>query len=87
MSVVYFFYVLRCADDSLYCGVTRDLEKRLKEHNSDGARGAKYVRARRPAELAYVEEHADKSTAMKREYEVKQWTKKRKELLVARSRN
>jgi putative endonuclease len=82
----YFFYIVRCADNSLYCGVTNNLEKRLKEHNSEGARGAKYVRARRPASIEYHENYSDKSSAMKREYEVKQWTKERKESLVSNAK-
>ncbi len=82
---MYFFYILRCSDNSLYCGVTNNLEKRLKEHNSDGSRGAKYLRARKPVTLIYSEKYPDKPSAMSREYEVKQLSKSQKETLVKHS--
>lgn len=66
----YYFYVLLCADQSLYAGYTNDLAKRLKTHN-DG-QGAKYTKARRPVQMIYSEIFSDKSQAMKREY----WFKK-----------
>ena len=47
---MWYVYLLRCADATLYCGVTTDMERRLREHNA-GSRGAKYTRARRPVEL------------------------------------
>lgn len=50
----WYVYLMRCADDTLYCGMTDDIEKRLKAHNS--GKGAKYTRARLPVELAYSEE-------------------------------
>lgn len=62
-------YLLRCADDTLYCGITNDLDKRLAAHNAGTA--AKYTRARGPVELAYVERCADKSAALKREMAIK----------------
>lgn len=78
----YYFYILRCADNSLYCGVTTNLEKRLQEHNLDNSKGAKYTRAKRPVILVYCEKYPDIKTAMKREAEVKKWTKAQKEMLV-----
>jgi putative endonuclease len=61
-------YLLRCADDTLYCGCTNDVERRLVAH----ARGrVKYTRGRLPVELAHVEAVADKSAALKREHEWK----------------
>lgn len=80
MPMAYFFYILRCADNSLYCGITNDVQSRLKEHNQ--GKGSKYVRSRLPATLAYTEEHADISSALKREADVKKWSKIRKEELV-----
>lgn len=62
-------YLLRCADDTLYCGITNDLDKRLAAHNAGTA--AKYTRARGPVVLAYVESCADKSAALKRELAIK----------------
>lgn len=79
---MYYFYILRCADNSLYCGVTTDLERRVKEHNSDNSKASKYTRARRPVELVYTEEHEDLKSAMKREAQVKSWPKVKKEVLV-----
>ncbi len=76
----YYFYMLRCADNSLYCGITNDVQSRLKEHNA--SKGSKYVRSRLPATLAYAEEYTDISRALKREAEVKKWSKIRKEELV-----
>lgn len=64
-----FVYLLRCSDNSLYCGWTTDLEKRIEAHNS--GRGAKYTKSRRPVELVYAEECESKSAAMKREWFIK----------------
>lgn len=65
----WYCYLLRCADDSLYCGITNDLDKRLAAHNAGTA--AKYTRTRGPVELAYVEPCADRSAASKRERQIK----------------
>lgn len=62
-------YLLRCADDTLYCGITNDLDKRLTTHNA--GEGAKYTRGRTPVILVYQESCADKSTALKRELQIK----------------
>ena len=79
---MYYFYILRCADDSLYCGVTTDLERRVEEHNSNNSLASKYTRARRPVELVYAEKHEDRESASKREAQVKKWPKAKKEALV-----
>ena len=79
---MYHFYILRCSDDSLYCGMTSNLEKRLKEHNSNGSKGAKYLRAKKPVNLVYSETYADIKTAMSREYQIKKWTRAKKEALI-----
>ena len=79
---MHYFYILRCADNSLYCGMTLNLENRLKEHNSTGSRGAKYLRGKKPVVLVYFEKHPDIKTAMRREIEVKGWTKEKKEALI-----
>lgn len=62
-------YLLRCADDTLYCGITNDIEKRLVAHNA--GEGAKYTRGRTPVTLLYRESCADKSAALKREIQIK----------------
>jgi len=67
---MYFVYLLRCVDDTLYTGITTDLVRRIEEHNSSD-KGAKYTRIRRPVTLVYSEKHADRSLASKREYEIK----------------
>lgn len=69
----WFCYLLRCADDSLYCGITNDLEKRLAAHNAGTA--SKYTRVRLPVELVYAEQCADRSEASKREMEIKSLTR------------
>ena len=78
----WFVYLLRCADRSLYCGITTDLAKRLRQHNGELVGGAKYTRVRRPCELVYSEEAPSRSEASKREHEMKHLSKKSKESLV-----
>lgn len=77
---MYYVYMLRCRDGSLYSGITTDLERRLKVHNS--GKGAKYTRSRLPVALAYYEEAEDKSAALKREVELKKLTHPQKEALI-----
>ncbi len=79
----YFVYILKCNDDTLYTGIAIDVEKRLIEHNSS-AKGAKYTKARRPVELVYKEEHKNRSDACKREYAIKQLSRKEKKDLIDR---
>ena len=78
-----YVYILRCSDDTLYTVWTNDLEKRIKAH-SNGT-GAKYTRGRGPVELVYFEEFDDKKDAMKREYEIKKYTRSKKEWLIKSS--
>ncbi len=79
---MYYVYMLRCKDDSLYTGYTPDLKARMEEHFSGGPKGAKYVRSRGAKELAAFWVTEEKSDALKLEYRIKQLTKKRKESLV-----
>jgi len=74
-------YILKCSDGTLYTGVTIDLNRRLKEHNTSNL-GAKYTRARRPVELIYFENCDDKVQAMQREYAIKQLTRNKKLELI-----
>lgn len=74
-------YFLRCNDNSLYTGITTDINRRLYQHNNTKL-GAKYTRARRPVELVYSETAADKSTASQREYQLRTLPKHKKEKLV-----
>lgn len=73
-------YILRCADGTYYCGWTNNLDRRLKAHNE--GKGAKYTRSRRPVTLVYYEAFSTKEEAMRREYEIKQLPRKKKEELI-----
>lgn len=73
-------YIVKCSDGSLYTGWTTDIEKRIEAHNA--GKGAKYTKARRPVELVHLEEFSTKEEAMKREYAIKQLTRKAKEALI-----
>jgi len=75
-----YLYLIRLSDNSLYCGVTNDLERRLEEHRN--GRGSKYVKGRLPLELEYVEKHENRKKALRREVEIKKWNKEKKESLV-----
>lgn len=77
-------YIVECKDGSLYTGWTNHLEKRIQAHNEGN--GAKYTKSRRPVKLVYFEEYETKEEAMKREYAIKQLTKKRKNQLIARQK-
>ena len=74
--------MLRCADNSLYTGITTDVSRREQEHNCQTKVAAKYTRARQTVTLVYVESSQNRSTASKREYAIKQLTKKQKEALI-----
>jgi putative endonuclease len=73
-------YLLRCSDNSLYCGITTDIIRRVATHNE--GRGARYTRARRPVHPVYTEPAEGRSEALKREYAIKQLSKKKKEHMV-----
>lgn len=73
-------YILKCSDNTLYTGWTNDLEKRLKAHNT--GKGAKYTKTRLPVEIVYYETFEDKIDAMKREYAIKQLSRKEKMKLI-----
>ena len=78
-------YILRCRDDSLYTGITTNLERRLTEHNTR-SNGASYTRGRRPVTLVYNCKMADRSSASREEWRIKQLPRERKEALI-RSRH
>ena len=80
MEKKYYIYMLRCADGSLYTGWTTDPEKRAAAHNA--GKGAKYTRSRRPGELVYSETFDDKIAAQRREYAIKQLSRREKEKLI-----
>ena len=73
-------YILKCSDDTLYCGWTNDLEKRLETHNA--GKGAKYTRARLPVKLVYYEVFETKEEAMSREVKIKKLSRQEKLRLI-----
>jgi putative endonuclease len=73
---MYYVYLLECADGTLYTGITTDLARRLEEHRS--GKGGHYTRARSVIRIAYSEEHPDRSSALKREAEIKGWKREKK---------
>lgn len=77
---MFFVYILRCNDNTLYTGWTTDLNKRLKCHNS--GKGAKYTRCRLPVEIVHYENLPDKSSALKRECEIKKLSRAEKLILI-----
>ena len=80
--MVYILYILRCADDTLYTGITNNLEKRLKMHAWEIPGGAKYTLGRNPVKLVYQEEVWDRSTATKRELQIKKLSRGKKLKLI-----
>ncbi|RME48113.1 MAG: GIY-YIG nuclease family protein [Chloroflexi bacterium] len=78
-----FVYILECADGTLYTGWTMDLDRRLAEHNA--GRGARYTRGRCPVRLAYSEEVADRSQALRREAAIRRLRRSGKLELIRRS--
>lgn len=76
-------YMVRCADDSLYTGIARDVARRIEEHNTDNLLAANYTRSRRPVTLVYSEAVATRSAAARREYQIKQLSRREKEALLA----
>lgn len=73
-------YILRCGDGTLYTGWTNDLDRRIAAHN--GGSGGKYTRSRLPVELVYHECHGTKEEAMRREWAIKQLTRRQKLALI-----
>jgi len=71
-------YILRCADDSLYTGITNEISRRVTEHNNDNKKGARYTRTRRPVNLVYQEDCNDRAHASRREYELKKMSRQEK---------
>ncbi len=78
---MWFVYVLRCTDGSFYVGETNDVLSRLARHNN--GTGATHTAMRRPVQLVYVEEYSNRDDCLKRERQLKRWTRAKKEALVA----
>ena len=77
---MWYLYILRCGDGSLYTGITTDVEKRLEAHR--GGKGAKYTRSRLPVSLAYYEEYETPREAQSREFHIKRLTREQKLALI-----
>ena len=79
--MTWYVYILRCGDNTLYTGITDDVDRRLAAHRA--GKGAKYTRGRGPLELVYQEEQPDKSAALRRESQIKRLSRKDKLALCA----
>jgi len=76
-------YILECRDGSLYCGITNNIEKRLKQHKGEIIGGAKYTRSHWPCKLVYKEKSASRSKALQREAIIKKMSKVEKRTLIS----
>ena len=72
---IWTIYILECGDKTLYCGITNNLEKRMRQHRGEIKGGAKYTRSRQPFSITYTEEVLTKSEALKREFIIKKMAK------------
>ena len=81
-TAIWSLYIIRCADESLYIGITTDVERRFADHQDGNPRSAKYVRGRGPLILVYQTEIGDRSLASRYEYACKQLSKAQKHALV-----
>jgi len=82
----WYIYIVECCDGSFYTGITTDIDRRLLEHNFS-FKAAKYTRSRRPVKLVYKEVSQNRSTASKREYQIKKMKRKDKVILVESCKN
>ena len=73
-------YILRLSDDTLYTGITKDLDRRMRQHRNGN--GSKYVKGRLPFKLVYTEKQDNRTEAMRRESEIKNYSRERKERLI-----
>jgi len=79
---MYFVYILRTSANTLYIGQTNNLERRLKEHREKGSKTAKYINYFSSFKLVYQEMHPSRTAAVRREIQLKKWSRARKEALV-----
>ena len=79
-SNMYFVYIIECKDKSLYTGITTDIARRFDEHKSGV--GGHYTSAKKVVKIVFTEEHPNRSSALKRECEIKSWTRVKKEALI-----
>ena len=81
---MWYVYILECSDKTFYTGITSDIRRRIKEHNSS-PKGAKYTKGRGPVKLVYLRRKKNKTTASKEEYRIKNLTKKEKTEMILSS--
>lgn len=77
---MWYLYIVECKDKSFYVGITRNIKQRLREHNT--GKGCRYTKHRNPVKLLYSEKYTDLSSVMKREREIKGWSRKKKKALI-----
>ena len=77
---MYFVYLIQCSDKSIYTGITTDVQRRFKEHKS--GKGGHYTRSKKVTKILYTEKHRDRSSALKREAQLKNWDREKKLTLV-----
>jgi putative endonuclease len=77
---MYHLYIIECSDKSLYTGITTDLKRRFEEHKNK--KGGHYTSSKTVVKIVYTEEHPDRSSALKREAEIKSWKKEKKLELI-----
>jgi putative endonuclease len=80
--MAWYVYLLNCADNTFYTGITTEPKRRLHEHNHDDKKAAKYTRARRPLSMVYFEQCESRSEAGSREYQIRKLSRAKKQLLV-----
>jgi len=80
VSKMYFVYIIECVDSTLYTGITTDVKRRFEEHKS--GRGGHYTGAKKAMRVVYKEKHPNRSSASKREAEIKSWPRKKKLALI-----
>jgi len=86
MSASWFVYLIRCGDDSLYCGIATDVARRFSEHETQSQKCSKYLRGRLPLKLVYYREIGDRSQATKEELRIKRFSKAQKLALIEDSK-
>ncbi|MEK7519777.1 MAG: GIY-YIG nuclease family protein [Patescibacteria group bacterium] len=82
---MFFVYLIRCDDGSLYTGISTDYKTRFSQHAQ--GKGARYTRMRKPVRIVHIEEYRTKSEALKRERQVKGWRREKKETLIRRTQS
>lgn len=81
---MWYVYILKCADNTLYTGITTDISRRVKEHNRK--KGGACTRARLPVKLTHKESYQTRTKALKREHQIKRWPKNKKIALINRDK-